>query len=566
MSEMLNRRIALAATIFSLLPATQAQEVSQSGLRIESARAMVAQPARAQKVMVASVHELATEAGLEILKKGGNAVDATVAVAFVLGVVHPEAGNLGGSGYLLLRTAAGQVTAVDYAGTAPTGSRPGMFQDPGDSQIGYKSAAVPGTPGGMGLIHSKYGKLKWKDCLEPARRLASSGFPASQRMELILKLQVPVMRKFPETARVFLHGAETPLKQDELVRQPELAATIKRMQQKGWREFYEGETARRIAEDMKASGGLITLDDLRGYQATEVEPLKVVYRGHPVLTMPPSSSGGVALGVMLNVMDRYPLELGREGSGLARHLQIEAMRRGFVARNRVMGSSDERAVADSVLLPAYTDRVTGNLRTNRATPPPAAKAAPNKAAPKESPDTTHFTIIDGAGTIVTNTYTLSGFYGSQVIAKGTGVLLNNHMSVFGNAQAQKTLAPGKRYPSTMAPTIILRPDNTPLAAIGTPGGATIPSTLFQIITNLVDFKMSLRDAVEFPRLHFAGTQVEAEPAALIYDIAELLKSMGHKLNEQYRSQGDVQAVMIEEKTGWRVGWSDGRRGGAVRGF
>ena len=559
---MLNHRIALAAAILSLPHSTLAQEVSQSGLRIEATRAMVAQPARARKAMVASVHELATEAGLEILKKGGNAVDATVAVAFVLGVVHPEAGNLGGSGYLLLRTASGQVTAVDYAGTAPTGSRPGMFADAADSQVGYKSVAVPGTPGGMGLIHSKYGKLKWKDCLEPARRWAAGGFPASQRMELILKLQVPVMRKFPETARVFLHGAETPLKQDETVKQPELAATIKRMQQKGWREFYEGETARRIAGDMKASGGLITLDDLRGYHATEAEPLKVMYRGHPVLTMPPSSSGGVALGVMLNVMDRYPLELGREGSGLARHLQIEAMRRGFAARNRVMGSADERATADSVLVAAYTDRVTANLRTNRATPLGARPAA----TAQESPDTTHFTVIDGEGTIVTNTYTLSGFYGSQVIAKGTGVLLNNHMSVFGNVQAQKTLTPGKRYPSTMAPTIILRPDNTPMAAIGTPGGATIPSTLFQIISNLVDFKMSLRDAVEFPRLHFAGTQVEAEPAALIYDIAELLKSMGHRINAQYRSQGDVQAVMVEEKTGWRVGWSDGRRGGAVRGF
>lgn len=524
---------------------------------------MVSQPARAQKAMVASVHDLATEAGIEILKKGGNAVDATVAVAFALGVVHPEAGNLGGSGYLLLRTAAGKITAIDYAGTAPTGSRPGMFTDPADAQVGYKSVAVPGTPGGMGLLHSKYGKLKWKDCLEPARRLAANGFPASQRMELILRLQVPVMRKFPETARIFLHGAETPLRQEETVKQPELAATIKRMQQKGWREFYEGETARRIAADMKASGGLITLEDLRGYAATEVEPLKVMYRGHPVLTMPPSSSGGVALGVMLNVMDRFPLELGREGSGQARHFQIEAMRRGFQARNRVMGASDESAEATQALTADYTDRVTANLRPNRAT---AAAPPGKKPAAKESPDTTHFTIIDAEGNLVTNTYTLSGFYGSQAIAKGTGVLLNNHMSVFGNAQAQKTLAPGKRYPSTMAPTIILRPDNSPLAAIGTPGGATIPSTLFQIITNLVDFKMSLRDAVEFPRLHYTGSQVEAEPAALIYDVAERLKSMGHKINPQYRSQGDVQAVMIEEKTGWRVGWSDGRRGGSVRGY
>lgn len=555
-------RSGLAAALVSLV---FAQEVSQSGLRLEAARAMVAQPARAQRAMVASVHELATQAGLDVLKKGGNAIDAAVAVAFVLGVVHPEAGNLGGSGYMLLRTAQGQIKAIDYAGTAPTGSKPGMFENPADAQVGYRSIAVPGTPGGMGLVHAKYGKLKWKDCLEPARRLAADGFPASQRLELILRLQVPVMRKFPETARVFLHGAETPLKQDEIVKQPELAATIKRMQLKGTREFYEGETARRLVADLRAHGGLITLDDLKSFQAVEMEPLKVTYRGHPVLTMPPSSSGGVALGVMLNVLNRFPMELGHEGSGLARHLQIEAMRRGFQARTRVMGARNELATANNVLMPDYTEKIASNLRTNRATPPPAAKPKAQRG-PQESPDTTHFTIVDGDGVIVTNTYTLSGFFGSQVIAKGTGVLLNNHMSVFGNPQAQQKLAPGVRYPSTMAPTIILRPDNTPLAAIGTPGGATIPSTLFQIVSNLIDFKMSLRDAVEFPRVHYATSEVDAEPAALIFDIAELLKSMGHKINAQYRSQGDVQAVMIEEKTGWRLGWSDGRRGGSVKGY
>jgi len=550
----------------ALLAGLSAQEVSQSGLRLEAARAMVAQPYRARQAMVASVHDLATQAGLDVLKKGGNAIDAAVAVAFALAVVHPEAGNLGGSGYLLLRTKDGVIKAVDYAGTAPTGSKPGMFTNAAEAQVGYKSVAVPGTPGGMGLIHAKYGKLKWRDCLEPARRLAAEGFPASQRMELILKLQVPVMRKYPETARIFLHGAETPLKQEEIVRQPDLAASIKRMQQKGAREFYEGETARRIVADMQANGGLITLDDLKAFQAVELEPLKVVYRGHPVYTMPPSSSGGVALGVMLNVMNRFPLELGREGSGLARHLQVEAMRRGFQARTRVMSAASESQAAQAVLTPDQTERYIANLRTNRATPPASSSAKQARPAPEESADTTHFTIVDAEGNIVSNTYTLSGFYGSQVIAKGTGVLLNNHMSVFSNEAAQKKLAPGVRYPSTMAPAILLRPDNTPLAAIGTPGGATIPSTLLQIVSNLIDFKMSLRDAVEFPRLHYGVSQIEAEPAALIYDIAELLKSMGHKINPQYRSQGDVQAVMIEEGTGWRVGWSDGRRGGAVRGY
>lgn len=546
---------------YSLLCLFFAQEVSQSGLRLEGARAMVAQPARAKSVMVASVHELATDAGLEVLRKGGNAVDAAVAVGFALGVVHPEAGNLGGSGYLLLRMADGRTTSIDYAGTAPTGSKPGMFASAAEAQVGYKSIAVPGTVAGLGLAHDKYGKLKWKDCLEPARRLAANGFPASQRMELILKLQVPVMKKYSESARIFLHGAESPLRQDEIVKQPDLAATIKRMQQKGWREFYAGETARRLVADLQANGGLITLEDMKGFAAAEREPLRVVYRGHTVLTMPPSSSGGVALGAMFNVLERYPLAVGREGSAAVRHLQVEAIRRGFDARTRVMAADDDPRVLAEVLTPAWAAARSRNLRLDRATEGrPAAKAAP------ESNDTTHYTIVDRDGTMVSNTYTLSGFYGSQVIAKGTGVLLNNHMSVFSGATAQKLLRPGRRYPSTMAPTLVLDPANRPMMALGTPGGATIPSTIAQVISNVIDFKMSLRDAVEFPRLHFSGSQIEAEPAALVYDVAEKLKAMGHQLNERYRSQGDVQAIMVESASGWRVGWSDGRRGGSVKGY
>ena len=226
-----------------------------------------------------------------------------------------------------------------------------------------------------------------------------------------------------------------------------------------------------------------------------------------------------------------------------------------------MSADDDPKVIAELLQPAYAATRARSLSLERATGEarPAAKASP------ESPDTTHFTIVDRDGNMVTNTYTLSGFYGSQVIAKGTGVLLNNHMSVFYGPTAGKLLRPGRRYPSTMCPTLVLKPDNGPLLALGTPGGATIPSTIAQVISNVVDFKMSLRDAVEFPRLHFAGGQVEAEPAALVYDVAERLKAMGHKLNERYRSQGDVQAVMVEAD-GWRVGWSDGRRGGSVKGY
>lgn len=535
-----------------------AQEQSQSGLRLQAPRPMVSQPARFPKAVVASVNELATDAGLEMLRNGGNAIDAAVAVGIALAVVHPEAGNLGGSGYVLVRLANGKVTAFDYAGTAPGAATTGMFKSQMEARVGYKSIAVPGTPAGLGLLHQRYGKLKWSQCLEPARRLAQNGFPATLRMELILKLQVPVMKPFADTAKIFLHGADKPLQQGELVKQPELARTIARMQKRGWKEFYEGETARLIAADMKANGGLITEADLRGYEAKEVEPIQVSYRQHKVFTMAPSSSGGIALAVMLQVMDRYPLELGREGSVAARHLQIEAMRRGFAARNQAAANNYETIA--SFLREAYTNEIIQNLSLERATPTAAAATGGN-----ESKDTTHFTVIDAEGNLVSNTYTLSGFYGSQVMAKGTGVLLNNHMEVFSGMQA-RMLTPGRRYPSTMSPTIVLRPDGQLFFSIGTPGGATIPSTLFQVISNIIDFKMSLRDALEYPRLHAATNVVEAEPGALVFDVAERLKQMGHSLNPTLRSQGDVQAIQIEAEGNWRVAWSDGRRGGSVKGY
>lgn len=545
-------RLCLALLLLLPLPA---QEVSQSGLRLKAERPMVAQPERAPKAMAATVHPLATEAALSILRKGGNAVDAAVAVAFVLGVVHPEAGNLGGSGYLMARMADGKTTVFDYGGDAPGAANPKMFAARAEQQVGYKSIAVPGTPAGMGLAHSRLGRLKWADVLEPARRIAHDGFPASQRMELILKLQVPVMKSFPETAKILLHGSDQPVKQGELVVQKDLAATIRRMQKGGWKEFYQGETARRIAADMKAHGGYITMDDLGRYQAREAEPIRITYRGHPVLLTPPSSTGGTAVALQLRVLDSFPIRLGMEGSSEARHLQIEAMRIASRVRREMIGGKSPA----EILSDAAVDEAARSISSEHA-----GRAAAPAEPDGESADTTHFTVADAEGNVVTNTYTLSGFYGSQVIAAGTGVLLNNHMSAFATAD----LKPYTRYSSTMTPTILLRKDGSLWAAFGTPGAATIPSTLAQVVMNLVDFKMSLRDAVEFPRLHFGGetSGVAAEPAALVFDVAEKLKAMGHKLNPALRSQGDVNAILIEESTGWKQGWADGRRGGVVRGY
>jgi gamma-glutamyltranspeptidase/glutathione hydrolase len=547
-----------------------AQEVSQSGLELRAERPMVAQAERAPHGMIASVHECASQAGLEILKRGGNAVDAAVAVGFALAVVHPEAGNLGGGGYMLIRMADGRSKAIDYRETAPAAAHPGMYTNPSEARVGYKASAVPGTVAGLAMAHQMFGARSWREVLEPARRLAAKGFPASQRMDLILPLQVPVMKDFPDTARIFLHGGTRPLRQGEMVRQADLAATIGRLQRQGWREFYEGRTARLIDADMRAHGGTITYDDLKTYKAIAYDPIESTYRGHTVLTVPPSTSGGIALLEMLNILERYPAKLGDEGSSASRHLMIEAMRRAF--RDRAAFAADPAFNAvpiPQLISKQHAEELARDLRLDRATPSAEMPAADLDDGGDESFDTTHFTVIDAAGNMVSNTYTLNGFYGSQVIPKGTGVLMNDIMPGFSNrAGARGSIAPGKRPVSSMTPVIVLADDGSPWFALGSPGSSTIPSTVFQVIVNIIDFKMSLRDAIDYPRIHqqFMPDRVDAEPAALVSDVAEKLRAMGHVINPRLRSQGDVHGVMVEAGTNWRLGWSDGRRGGRALGY
>ncbi len=542
-----------------------AQETSQSGRILKAERPLIAQAERARTGMVSSVHELASQVGVDVMKRGGNAVDAAVAVGFALAVVHPEAGNLGGGGYMLIRMADGREAAIDYKEMAPAVASPALYQNQQEAQVGYKASAVPGTVAGLAMAHQKFGKLTWAQVIEPARRLAQNGFPASQRMEIILALQVPIMKQFPETAKIFLHGQDQPLKQGELVKQPDLAATLKRLQKKGAREFYEGRTAQLIAADMQANRGTITLDDLKNYQAHLRPPIKGVYRGHPILAMGPSSSGGTAVIQMLNILEQFSLGLGDEGSAKARHLHVEAARRAFRDRAEFSGDPDFFEIPTARLTSKeHAGALAQSIREDAASPFPRAATAVDG---NESAETTHFSVIDGAGNVVSNTYTLNGFYGSQVIAKGTGVLMNDIMSGFGT-RGRNAIAARKRPVSSMSPVLVLNRDSTPWVALGSPGSQTIPNTVLQVIVNLIDFKMSLRDAIEYPRIHHQGSpdRIDAEPAAIVREVAEKLKAMGHVLNPNYRSQGDVHAVAVEPGTGMRLGWSDGRRGGKVLGY
>jgi gamma-glutamyltranspeptidase/glutathione hydrolase len=316
---------------------------------------------------------------------------------------------------------------------------------------------------------------------------------------------------------------------------------------------------------MKANNGTITLEDLKNYRALERAPLKSTYRGYPVLAMPPSTSGGTAVLQMLNILEKFDLSTGDEGSAKARHLQVEAARRAFRDRSEFAGDPDYFDIPSARLISKdHAAALAQSVSLERATPTPREAA---EAEARESAETTHFSVIDASGNIVSNTYTLNGFYGSQVIAKGTGVLMNDIMSGFGT-RGRNALGPRKRPVSSMSPVIVLNKDNSSWFALGSPGSQTIPNTVCQVIVNMIDFKMSLRDAIEYPRIHHQNTpdRIDAEPAAIVREVAEKLKSMGHTINPAYRSQGDVHAVAVEPGTKMRLGWSDGRRGGRAFGY
>jgi gamma-glutamyltranspeptidase/glutathione hydrolase len=295
--------------------------------------------------------------------------------------------------------------------------------------------------------------------------------------------------------------------------------------------------------------------------------LTTTYRGHPILTSAPSSSGGMVVIEMLNILENFELPLGMEGSSRHRHLLVEAMKRAFRDRILYAGDPDYKKIPVEMLTSKdYAKTIAEKIDVAKATPSATLGETVSESG-GESNDTTHFSIVDAEGNIISNTYTLSGFYGSQVVVKGTGVLMGNIFGAFSNG-GRKVLPAGTRPASTMTPTIVLSKEQKPWFALGSPGAATIPNTLVEVITNIIDFKMSLRDAIEFPRIHhqYMPDRIEAEPGAIPFDVAEKLKSMGHTLSNRYRSQGDVHAVMIEEGTGWRQGWSDGRRGGKVLGY
>ena len=537
------------------------------------------EPVRARRGMVASTNEVASRAGVEIMKRGGNAVDAAIAVAFALAVTHPAAGNLGGGGFMMIRLKDGRTTAIDYREMAPAAAHRDVYLDKngnliegeGGSLIGYRAAGVPGTVRGMEMALKKYGsgRLTWAQLVEPARRLASTGFPVTHSLARSLHSNREYLSKYSETKRIYLKGGSF-YTEGEIFRQPELAATFARLQRFGPNEFYEGETARLIIADMKRNNGLMTMEDLRGYIAKERAPVRGSYRGHEIISMPPPSSGGAVLIQMLNILEGFDLAKLEANSSERYHLMTEAMRRAFADRAEYMGDSDFVKVPVAGLIDkSYAATLRSTINTDRASTSTEVRAG--RPAGYESEDTTHFTVVDAEGNAVSNTYTLNNSYGAAAVAKGTGILLNDEMddfaakpgtpNMYGLIQGERNaVAPKKRPLSAMTPTIVLRKDSSLWFTVGSPGGPTIINTVLCIITNVIDYEMNIQQAIDAPRIHhqWLPDELVGEPFGLSGDTQRALTSRGHKL-ARLRYLGDAEGIMIEEKTGVRLGATDPRR-------
>jgi gamma-glutamyltranspeptidase/glutathione hydrolase len=543
-------------------------------------------PVEAEHGMVVSANRLASEIGTDILKRGGNAADAAVATGMAMAVSYPRAGNLGGGGFAVVRLADGRATTIDFRETAPAAATRDMYQDDkgqvvrGRSTVGYLASGVPGTVAGLALLHEKYGsgKLSWAQLLEPARRLAEQGFPVSQALARDLRASARLLGQFPESRRIFLRDGNF-YAAGETFRQPDLARTLQRMQKGGAAEFYKGETAKLIAKQMAAHGGTIALGDLAGYSAIERKPLTGSYRGYDIVTMGPPSSGGVALLQMLGMLE--PHDVGALGfhSAAQIHLFVEVMRRAFRDRANFLGDTDYVKVPVSRLLDQhYLAGLMKNFDPDHATPSDSLRSAPTP--PPESPDTTHFSVVDAAGNVVSITYTLNNLFGSGVTVTGAGFLLNDEMddftskvgvpNIYGLMQGESNaIAPGKRPLSSMTPTIVLK-GGKPFLVTGSPGGPTIINTVLEVITNVIDFGMNVTRAVDSPRFHhqWQPDEIRHEPYFTSSDTIELLKAEGYRLatrrtyanasEQEGRNQGDAESIMIDPEGGLRLGANDPR--------
>jgi gamma-glutamyltranspeptidase/glutathione hydrolase len=529
-------------------------------------------PVQARNGMVVSVSAPGSEAGLEILKKGGNAVDAAVATAFALAVTFPAAGNLGGGGFMVIHPGKDKdPVVIEYRETAPAAATKVMFGK-NDSNYGHKVVGVPGTVRGLGLAHRRFGKLPWKELFQPAIRLAEGGFVMDDSLANSLNWIVCSAREFPELRRVYgkKNGAEDWDGGDLLV-QKDLAGTLRLIAEEGPSAFYEGAIAEKIAAEMSSGGGLIKKADLASYQAHERKPIHGTYRGYDVYGPPPPSSGGICLVEMLNILENFELRKSGRWSPRTLHAMIEAMRRAYCDRARYLGDSDFVKIPPQLTTKEYARELANSIDLHKATR--SEDLANDIPLANESDSTTHFSVVDSEGMAVSNTYTLERSYGSRVVVKGAGFLLNNEMMDFnwrpgftnraGTIGTEaNTIAPGKRMLSSQTPTIVARGGRVVLIT-GSPGSRTIINTVLCVLVNTIDFEMDPRTAVDAPRIHhqWFPDVVRFEGVGDHPALVKELQEMGHRI--QGTRQGDAHTIWVNPKTGAYHGAEDRRIGGKV---
>ncbi len=526
-----------------------------------------AAPAVGANGMVATDEELATRVGVDVLRAGGNAIDAAVATAFALAVTLPSAGNIGGGGFIVARMPDGTTAALDFRETAPGAATRNMYLgedgEPTDaSLIGHLASGVPGSVAGLWEAHRRFGTKAWSELVQPAIRLALDGFEVREGLARGIEGQARRFQRFEGSTALFLPGGE-PIAAGSVWKNPELAATLTRIAERGPAGFYEGETADLIVAEMRRGGGLITHADLLAYQAKWRDPVEFSYGGHRVISMPPPSSGGMTIALMAGMLEPYRLASLGWHSVDGVHLTGEAMRRAFAVRNHYLGDPDFTNFPREMLLSdAHVEQLRSSIRLDRATP--SAEVTPGLGTDREGTHTTHFSVVDGRGGAVALTTTINTGYGSGVVVSGAGFLLNNEMDDFaakpgspngyGLVQSEaNAIQPGKRMLSSMTPTIVLGSDGRPVLVTGASGGPRIISAVWQIMSNVIDFGMDANVAVSAPRVHHQHLPdvLSLESNGFAPDILEALRARGHEL----RTGGGV-----------GVGASIARRGGAWHGM
>lgn len=546
------------------------------------------EPVKSKNGMVVSTSSYASKVGVDILKKGGNAIDAAVAVGFALAVTYPSAGNIGGGGFMVIHLADGKNITIDYREKAPLSAFKDIYLDdegnflPEMSQQGTTSSGVPGSVAGLIYALENYGTLSLEEVIQPAIELAKNGFILEERDARYFNNNLYKFEEYPSSINVFTKDGE-PYEQGDLFKQPDLAWTLEQIKQKGKDGFYKGKVAELIVNQVSSLNGFITLEDLEKYEPVERKPVTGTYRGYEIVSMPPPSSGGIALIELLNILENYKLSELKWGSSKYYHHLIEAMKYVYADRTYHLGDSDFYPVpVEELTSKEYANTIFKKIEDSKNKAVPSDQIKSLDVTPvKESTETTHYSVYDAYGNAVSTTTTINSSFGSGVVVEGAGFLLNNEMDDFSGKPGTQnqfgllgteanSIEPEKRMLSSMTPTIVLK-DGEPFIIAGSPGGSRIITAVFQVILNCIDFNMNIREAIEQPRIHhqWIPDSVYYERDAITEEIKKEMKAMGYSFMDELADRiiiGIVEGIIVDPENSLIYGSSDPRGGGAAIGY